>query len=658
LSEDVTTMGIDREAFKKAKQPTALLALVEKEVMQGLINGFSYKTGAGVTILYRSGSLDSAGLTKMDRLEPQGEPALKRRFFHSFCEEYWKEPDNKELCEECDKASAQRYFLDNSDKWTEPILYRCHKELWEMAYPIRVSDNVLAVLIAGQLIVTEGEAETKKALDSHSIRVDPQSVVRSGFPQVDAILRKCSAEKNRQTLEENLRGKKANRYEDKSRRPVNLDGLIARWKDFNDFGTAMEGLLAKFHTRMLEKAEESLLLQVSAELTAKSTDEGQYWEATGRMISEVSELTGLGSVDVYFRRGSHYSQKVSRGEVIHQQNAKWLPVHLTLDISPDKLHKVGEPNLSPELTELICAEPGALLYKCDFPNVDGQSLSTILVIHSPGVGKPLEDFALKFCRVIAQESDASGLLFGIMEDRQAFDDRVRRSSHASKTPQQAALAEVEYLEYVGHRAKVDDFRKALPGIKRNIRRASAEITEMLAGSTEPRKTVDLRKIVEGLLEEMRPIARQVEVGLAYQGPTEPVLVHVCEPDIRIAMRNLLDNAIKYSYWDKEVRLYLSVVHSRSAKFVVSNFGIGIPEELLSEIREIGGRANVLDEKAEKAGRARLGSGVGLPIAIKDIEEHGGSLHVTSQPADSEPRLPYHRFVTKVTVTLPIIKEER
>jgi signal transduction histidine kinase len=242
-----------------------------------------------------------------------------------------------------------------------------------------------------------------------------------------------------------------------------------------------------------------------------------------------------------------------------------------------------------------------------------------------------------------------------MDDRRAFDHRVRRASHACKTPLQIALSEIELLELLGKSAAASDFRQALPELKDDIRRASTEFTVILAGSVEPRKTVDLKTIVAGLVAEMEPIAARSNIRLLYDKPAGAVPVEVGEFDTRVALRNLLDNAIKYSWKDKEVRLALSIVRACSAILTISNYGIGIPEERLSDITGFGVRGNVEDAKAEKAGRVRTGSGVGLPDAIEEIEKCGGSFDIDSVPADEGPREPYHRYVTTVTVALPLVR---
>jgi signal transduction histidine kinase len=117
---------------------------------------------------------------------------------------------------------------------------------------------------------------------------------------------------------------------------------------------------------------------------------------------------------------------------------------------------------------------------------------------------------------------------------------------------------------------------------------------------------------------------------------------------------LLDNAIKYSFRNHEVRIRMSVVDT-TVVIVFRNYGVGVPEEKLKAIREIGERGEVFDPKRE-----RSGFGVGLSIAIHNIEAHGGSLDIDSHSADADPRRPGLRFVTKVTVTVPLAeqKEER
>jgi signal transduction histidine kinase len=267
-------------------------------------------------------------------------------------------------------------------------------------------------------------------------------------------------------------------------------------------------------------------------------------------------------------------------------------------------------------------------------------------------------FAEQFCRVIAQRCDVQSLLSEILDGREDFDNRVRRASHASKTPLQAAVSTVELLESPDNHGTLEQYRKELRAVRHLIHRAAMELTENLIGSTEPRKVLDLRALVASLAEEMRPIAMRREITLRYDRPTLRVPVAVSELEIRTALRNLLDNAVKYSYSPQEVRIVLDICGT-TARLAIKNYGLGIDEGKLTEIFELGVRGNVADHKAERAGHVRGGTGLGLFLALTDIEAHAGTLDLSSVPAAAaRPSEPLHRYLTTATVTLPISAEER
>jgi signal transduction histidine kinase len=129
----------------------------------------------------------------------------------------------------------------------------------------------------------------------------------------------------------------------------------------------------------------------------------------------------------------------------------------------------------------------------------------------------------------------------------------------------------------------------------------------------------------------------------------------------MAIENLFDNAIKFSYHGtskapREIRLRL--IHKEGfAELSISNYGIGVPEEQLEGIRVRGVRANIPDPKAETQwGEQRRGTGLGLPLAIKILSSHGGSLDINSWSAPTyreDPEGEHHRYVTEVKISLPL-----
>ena len=111
--------------------------------------------------------------------------------------------------------------------------------------------------------------------------------------------------------------------------------------------------------------------------------------------------------------------------------------------------------------------------------------------------------------------------------------------------------------------------------------------------------------------------------LTFQTVTDELLVRVDPEAIELALRNLLDNAIKYSPTSSAV--CVCVASRRGLTSIsVQDQGPGIPRE---EQREIfrkfvrGAAAKTLNVK---------GTGIGLALADHIVRAHGGRLHLESQ----------------------------
>ncbi len=91
-----------------------------------------------------------------------------------------------------------------------------------------------------------------------------------------------------------------------------------------------------------------------------------------------------------------------------------------------------------------------------------------------------------------------------------------------------------------------------------------------------------------------------------------------------AMRNLIENAVKYTPERGSVTVRLKLAdEDRQCRLRISDTGYGIPEDELESIfepfyRSIKHKSNI------------TGTGLGLPIAKKIVENHGGTISVTSQ----------------------------
>ena len=91
-----------------------------------------------------------------------------------------------------------------------------------------------------------------------------------------------------------------------------------------------------------------------------------------------------------------------------------------------------------------------------------------------------------------------------------------------------------------------------------------------------------------------------------------------------ALLNLLQNAFKYTGADKRIRLEVRQRRGR-VRFSVTDNGIGIPRTEQKRIFERFYRAE------ELLNASTQGSGLGLALARRMVEDHGGKIVVTSRP---------------------------
>ena len=131
-------------------------------------------------------------------------------------------------------------------------------------------------------------------------------------------------------------------------------------------------------------------------------------------------------------------------------------------------------------------------------------------------------------------------------------------------------------------------------------------------------TVDL---VYEAIEVMQPIAKARNITLI----AEPISITINADGDRIhqTLTNLLSNAIKFSTPDSSVWVTVDNLEDQ-VLFKVIDTGRGIPADMLESIFKRFEQVDASDS------RDKGGTGLGLPICYKIIEEHGGSMWVDSE----------------------------
>lgn len=212
-----------------------------------------------------------------------------------------------------------------------------------------------------------------------------------------------------------------------------------------------------------------------------------------------------------------------------------------------------------------------------------------------------------------------------------FNDMVARVKQMIRARDQLLLDVSHELRSPLTRLKValalmpDDEGKA--GIDSDLNEMETMISELLE-LERLRSPNGLHRTVQNLMQVVRETARTYSErppGVRITTRENEIPVNIDEDKIRIVLRNLLENAFKYSLPDSE-SVDVSVERSNQTVIIrVHDDGVGIPESQMTSIFEPFFRVD--PSRSKKTG----GYGLGLSICKRIVEAHGGTIQAENWP---------------------------
>jgi PAS domain S-box-containing protein len=138
-----------------------------------------------------------------------------------------------------------------------------------------------------------------------------------------------------------------------------------------------------------------------------------------------------------------------------------------------------------------------------------------------------------------------------------------------------------------------------------------------------RERIELRTAIDMALETSRELIDRAENELTITYPFKPIYIEADLTRVAQIFLNVLNNAAKYSTPGGHISLVVKRAGSE-AQVSIRDTGLGIAPEMLSKIFEMFGQIQTPDEEA------RGGLGIGLSVAKKLIEMHGGTIEALSE----------------------------
>lgn len=150
-----------------------------------------------------------------------------------------------------------------------------------------------------------------------------------------------------------------------------------------------------------------------------------------------------------------------------------------------------------------------------------------------------------------------------------------------------------------------------------------DLSRISRGMIELRsERIDLTATIRNALEISQPLIDEAGHALSVDVPLDSLFVHADQTRLAQVFANLINNAAKYT--DKGGHIWLTLrQHGAQASISIRDNGIGIPAHLLPRVFEMFTQGSRSLEKTQG------GLGIGLSIAKRLVEMHGGAIEARS-----------------------------
>jgi len=164
-----------------------------------------------------------------------------------------------------------------------------------------------------------------------------------------------------------------------------------------------------------------------------------------------------------------------------------------------------------------------------------------------------------------------------------------------------------------------------------------DVSAIEAGKFELHETeIDLNRVITAMIRIIRARADRDYITIAFTAAPNKPRLRGDERRIKQVLLNILSNAVKFTQKKGLVTLKTQETAEGGLRIVISDTGIGMNKDQIAlAIEKFGQVDSGLNRKQD-------GTGLGLPLTIALVEQHGGSLSIESELG----------WGTTITISLP------
>lgn len=201
-------------------------------------------------------------------------------------------------------------------------------------------------------------------------------------------------------------------------------------------------------------------------------------------------------------------------------------------------------------------------------------------------------------------------------------------THEVRTPLTVILGFTSILR----RGTSDEYRRFVQLIERSGQRllitldSLLDLAQLEAGTLEVNLEVhDVIDVVHGTAESLTALAERKELDLVINLPQRHAFVEIDYELFARALTHLIDNAVKFT--EEGTITVAAALDDETVRIQIRDTGIGIDEEFTPRVFE------AFSQESEGLNRTHQGSGLGLTIAQRLIEEMHGEIQVESSKGE-------------------------
>lgn len=222
-----------------------------------------------------------------------------------------------------------------------------------------------------------------------------------------------------------------------------------------------------------------------------------------------------------------------------------------------------------------------------------------------------------------------------MSKKAAWAEMARKVAHEIKNPLTPIQLSAEHLLKV-YQDRKGDIGQALKESAsyiisevENLRKIAQEFLDISREKILRKESFDLRKLIQETISPYKKmLSEKIRFKENYKG--EDLIYFGDKDKIRIALRNLFANAVEAIRDRGKIEIEAAKEES-GIVLEIRDTGVGMNKEVMDNIFE------------PYFSTKEVGTGLGLPIARKIIEDHGGSIQVSSREGEG----------TKIAIKLPL-----